>query len=227
MGRYRFPHTCTALHVLALTLAVPAAAAAQEARRGPDLPRVDVVGLVGWSGAQVDDLPFNVYRDWDSTGVAGLGVGFYATEYLKFEGEFSGSGTRELYGSFQQFADRNVTRYIYQEHRVRTRTLSVTGLYQFLHNSWVHPFAGVGVDVDWERRMTESRIRTQFSGPPFTSTEESLPDTTERDERVRVALMTGAKLYVTQRTFIRSDVRVAFGRSVTGVRWRFGAGVDF
>lgn len=228
MGPNRLPSTRRALHTLALMLAVPVAAAAQTPPKGPNLPRVDVYCLVGRVGAQVDDLPGSVYRDWDSTGIGSLGAGFYITEHVKVEADYSGWGTRELYGSVQQESSRAGSRSVYQEHHVRARTLSVTGLYQLLHNTWVHPFVGVGLDVDWERRLTETWVQTTISNPPvFTSTTENLPDAVAHDQRLRGALMTGVKLYVTPRTFVRTEVRVSFGNHVNAVRWRIGAGLDF
>jgi hypothetical protein len=211
-----------------VTLLVPVAAAAQTPAKATPLPRFDVAGYVVWIGAHTADLPGDVYRTWDSTGGAAASAGFYLTEHVKLEVDVGAFDERVLFGSFAQESSRDFSRYVYQEHRVASRGLSLTTTYQFLHNTWVHPFVGGGVDIDWERRRTQTEIRTYRSSPTGSSSSvESLPDENARDERVRAAIATGAKFYVSPRVFVRTDVRVSFTDKVDAVRWRAGAGFDF
>jgi hypothetical protein len=210
-----------------LTLAGPASSAAQPPPARPALPRVDVAAAAGWVGGNAD-LPDDVYRTWDSAGVGSLIVGVYWTEHLKTELDVNFSGDRDFYGSRTLTSGRNVSQYQYQSHRVRSRSVSLTPTWQYLHNTWVHPFLGAGLDIDWTRHRTETEVRTSISTPPTsTFTIDHLPDEIDRRVRVRASIAAGAKLYVSRRAFARTDVRLAVAGGAKALRWRVGAGFDF
>jgi opacity protein-like surface antigen len=228
MGRQYLEPIRTTLAGFALTMALPVAAAAQSAAKPPALPRFDVGGYFSWLGADTLDLPGEVYRTWEATAGGALSGGFYWTDHVKLEVDVGGSNERTLFGSVYQESTRNVSRYSYQEHRIASRELALTTVYQFLDNAWVHPFVGGGVELAWERRRTETEIRTFVSTPPTSSTTvERLPEETAHDLRARAALTTGAKFYVSPRVFLRTDLRVSFTNQIDAVRWRAGAGFDF
>jgi hypothetical protein len=226
-GRVVHERGCPAASVwlgVLLTLAVPGSSTAQTRATRPALPRFDVAALTGYMRADATGLPGHVYRTWDGTGLGTLALGLYWTENLKTELELGVSGDREVYGSELLEFDRNFSRYRYFDHSVATRSVSLTPTYQFLHNTWVHPFAGIGIDLDWERRRTESEIRTNS---PLGFSTERLPDVTDRQLRARAALATGFKAYFTRQAFVRSDVRVALAGGAETVKWRIGFGIDF
>jgi hypothetical protein len=213
--------------VTLLALTAPASSAAQPAPQRPTLPRVDVAAAAGWVGGDAD-LPDDVYRTWDAAGVGSLIVGVYWTEHLKTELDVSFAGDRDFYGSRTLASGRNFSQYQYQSHRVRTRSMSLTPTWQYLHNTWVHPFVGAGLDIDWNRHRTETELRTSVSAPPTsTFTIDHLPDEIDRRLRVRAAVAAGAKLYVSRRAFARTDVRLVVAGGGRALRWRFGAGFDF
>lgn len=229
MGRARLLPTPTTLAGLVLAMALPAAAAAQAPpAAAPGLPRFDAAGYIVWLGAETRDLPGAVYRTWDATGGGALGGGFYWTEHVKLEVDVGVSEERVLYGSRTLESSPNGYRHLYTSHYAASRTVSLTTVYQALHNTWVHPFVGGGVDVDWERRRTEAEIRSYAASPAgSTSNVELLPDETSHARRVQAALVAGAKFYVSRRAFVRTDVRLSFSSQIDAVRWRAGAGFDF
>jgi hypothetical protein len=210
------------------TLMVPMTSAAQPSPDSPTLPRFDVAALTGWVRANSSDLPAEVYSPWDATAVGALIFGFYWTEHVKGEVEIGFSGERSVDSGERLDLGPNLSRYLYRQHHLRSRSFSLTPTYQGLHNAWIHPFVGLGLDVDWERRRTESRIQTidSRSNPPV-FTNEPLSETFDRTVRARAAFSTGFKGYVTRKAFVRSDLRIAFARGVEEVKWRIGGGFDF
>lgn len=226
--RLRFRHAFAAG---ALTVVLPIAAAAQTPPKSPDLPRFDVAGSVIWMGADSEGLTAENWRNWDTAGAVELGAGFYWTEHLKLAIDAGASGDREVFGTVEVRLTPSLSRYVYVTHRIRSRWLTPTVQYQFLHNTWVHPYVGGGFEVDWERRRTDNDNRNSFTGPPgiFNSTDAAgaTVDAVGRATRVRAVLLTGAKFYVSPRIFARTDLRVSFTDKVRALRWAAGIGVDF
>ena len=105
--------------------------------------------------------------------------------------------------------------------------MTPTVQYQFLHNTWVHPYVGGGVDVDWERRRADSDDRGFVAAPPGVVASSDPGDAIARRTSVRAVLLTGAKFYVSPRVFARTDLRVSFTDQIDALRWGAGVGVDF
>lgn len=223
--------TARTLAGAALLVALPIAAAAQPPAKPPStsraLPRIDIAASVLWVGADAEDLPGENYRTWDATGGAEFGLGYYWTEHVKVAVDAGFSGDRLVFGNVLVRTSPNVTNYVYATHRVRSRWVTPTVQYQFLHNTWVHPFIGLGLEVDWERRHTETETRIFISGPPGSTTVDRAGEELEGETRLHGVLLTGAKFYVSPRVFARTDLRVAFTDRLVGARWGAGIGVDF
>jgi hypothetical protein len=213
------------LLAIGIALALPAPGHAQATQ--PDLPRGDVTFLTGWLRADRDELAPQVYRTWYSEWFGSAGAGVYWTEHLKTEVDAGGAGEHRLFGSERMELGAGVARYIYSTHYVSSRTVSVTQSWQFLHNAWVHPFVGVGLDLDWQRRRTESETFLTTPTTNFRNDPERLPDETERSVKARAVFSTGFKAYVTRRTFLRTDMRMGIRTGLDTFRWRFGGGFDF
>jgi hypothetical protein len=192
----------------------------------PDLPRGDIAVVTGWIRAQRDELEPQVYRTTYSEPLGALIGGVYWTEHLKTEIEGGGSGQHQLFGSERIELGRGFAQNIYRTHYVSARTFSVTQSWQFFHNTWVHPFVGAGIDLDWQRRRTE--VETFLTTPTsYFNDRERLPDEVERSVKVRGALATGFKFYATRRAFVRTDVRISLRDGFDAIRWRIGGGIDF
>lgn len=223
--------SCSCAMVLFATLLKPANAEAQGLAGEAPAPakQFDATAYIAWFGANRGDIGGDTYRDWFSTALAGGAIGHYWTEHLKTEVEYSATGEDRLTSSEQENLENRATRYTYREHYYRFRTITVLQSWQFLHNAWVHPFVGAGVDVSRESRRVEGRrqiIGNTPSSPPGFSTEQ-LPDSHSSRTVSHLVLATGFKAYFARHGFFRTDVRAAVGNGLDELTWRFGAGLDF
>lgn len=211
--------------VFGLACAAPAAA--------QGLPRHDVSFLFGWSTANrpQPSLPYDSWLGaWFVTGTAG----WYWSDHQKTEVTVSGSSERQHFGGFE-FHDLSPLAYTTRSTTFGVRTQIFTGaqIYQFFRNTFVHPFVGVGLEVDRERwhgvTTEETYVRaTEAPASPYELTSSTTTeDGPEIRFRARPFALTGLKGYFTERTFIRADVSVSAGSRLDRVAWRVGGGFDF
>lgn len=212
--------------LLALTLA-PAAAQAQQAplvTLAPENPaRWEAAGFAGWAAAQSGPA---TWEDWSDAASFGAATGYYWTPHIKFEGDVAATTwgrvfVQEPLGQ----PGRPVSSFVFGEQRFRSLRGSGAAVYQFLQNTWLHPFAGVGVEVsrEWSRRDLQEQAICESPCPPVQRTREA----TERT-RARPIAVAGFKWYVAERAFLRSEIRASFSaRRTESVQWRVGVGVDF
>ena len=103
-------------------------------------------------------------------------------------------------------------------------------MYQFGENAWVHPFAGLGADLD---RLTTAEERPQQTATVFASGRTSIPiavaQLSERQTSVRVRpfVKGGFKMYVSDRVFFTTEWKFGLGDGLRDVLWKTGFGVDF
>ncbi len=218
-----------ALAACAFAIAAPCAAQPQPPPVVP-FDRFDVAGYVAWFRGNRGDTGVGVHPDWYSAPLGAVSAGRYWTEHHKTEVEFGSTGRGRLTSSQYEQIGPGAAQSTFREHLFTVRTLSLVQSYQFRHNAWVHPFAGAGVDFDWEHRRVVSRTQVfrtgGGSGPPGTAPGE--PRTETRTELLpRAALLVGLKAYLARRAFFRTDVRASIGKGVDHVSWRFGLGLDF
>ena len=205
-----------------LTL-IPAVASAQ--------PKWDVAGAGGFLAGYTprpDDA--RGYQDLWFQNVQGAAiVGRHLSPHLKLELETS------LTTLGSQFRERQVSVPGYPSafsigSEVFTRVASVGAAvtYQFGRNEWVHPFLQAGLSADFDRltvRTWEQFVYSNTRLPPQRVVEERVEGpTTVR--AIRAMIGGGAKLYVTARTFVRTDSRWSFGRDRHHWAARIGFGVD-
>src|SRR5262249_39785554 len=122
-----------------------------------------------------------------------------------------------------------VTTFQTAEFTFRTPRVTLSERYQFGRNQWLHPHVGLGVDLTWETTTEELPAITAFD-PQLRQSREIVPEreigpNTRR--LVRPFAETGFKLYMTPRSFFRSDVRFVVRKGIDEVLLRFGFGVDF
>ena len=175
----------------------------------------------------------SAFDDWYAAGMLAITAGRYLTPHLKAEAEFtiSGEGTRYV----QQFVQvPGAGPYpIGSEQMVRTNGVGATLAWQFFDNQWVHPFVFGGVLLDFDRTRVHTWGQSYYRGDPRVPGNE-LRIVEERtidlgtSRRVRGVIGTGAKFYVTERTFFRTDARAALdGESRGHLSFRLGFGMDF
>jgi hypothetical protein len=202
--------------VLVVLIAAPPGAHAQSV--APPLFRGDAGASIGWFAADRAEPGTCCGGGWSSSFFKGMGGGYYWTDHLKSELDISWPGTTR---AFTYPASRPGTAdspFIYDEHTYTTLKVSASQLYQFGQNSVVHPFVGVGVDVDHER---DEITRTTQLGRSVSQT-----TLTEHETHVRPFVTTGIKAYFSERTFFRTDLRVGFSDQIDQIVWRSGVGVD-
>jgi hypothetical protein len=205
--------------IVAALLVVPIPAAAQPLMRG------DIGGSVGWLNAHKPDL--DTYDHWyHASALMGAAGGWYWTEHLRTAIEAGFSSEAEIY-SYRETLVGNQRIYTTSRHHFSTKRLTASQQYQFLHNAWAHPYVGAGVDVTWEREFREDdpAFRVDATGLRIVREPQTVGPTTVT--RARPFGEFGAKLYVSPRTFLRTDMRLVFRNGVDEVLLRFGAGVDF
>ena len=223
-------------HTLALALAVSLSAlnaAAQDSGRTPAVilapasaSRWDFAAHVTWLGERL-----NQRMDWDrwyGVGSGGADIGYYWTPHLKVELDVATSTKGESY-SYEQIPlpGSSIPSFLPREHEFRVTTAAAGLNAQFFENAWVHPFIGAGIELLREREHIETAAPIGFTrdGRPVSISPE--PET-----RVRYAgrpfVGAGFKGYVSERVFIRTDVRTSWSsHEVASLAWRTGIGMDF
>lgn len=215
--------------IVAALLIVPPAAAqdAPIVSLTPESPaRWDVAGYAGWRATNKSDVAPE-WDEWYDTASFGASAGYLWTRHLKVE--FDGSTTTEG-GLFvqEQLVPGNGPFFRFGEHRFRTTSVSGGLLYQFGENAWFHPFVGGGVETIREDARLELQEQFPCNRAPCDPVQ-PLPVEESVSYMARPFAAVGFKWYMTERAFVRSDVRTAFstGTVVDAVIWRIGIGADF
>jgi hypothetical protein len=193
-----------------------------------DLRQWEVTGSVGWLGGNKSRIAED-WNDWYDAFATSLDVGRYWTPHVKTEAgvTFTNEGT---VFSHQEpvIPGERVPIFVPREHHFRVTGFSALATYQFLENTWVHPFLAAGAQFTQERERAFSHVVPSFRGD-FTRVDVPVePPRQATVFSIRPVAMGGAKFYVNERGFIRTDLAVAWheGR-VAQVTWRAGIGVDF
>jgi hypothetical protein len=188
--------------------------------------RWDAAAHVTWLGERRANPSFQWDR-WVNVASGGGILGYYWTPHLKTEIDISTSTQDEIY-SVEPIAlpGTNTLFALQRDHEFRVTTASVGLVGQFFDNTWVHPFVSAGVEIVRAREHVETTV-------PFVSPRTpALPIVTEPETIVRLAARpfaaAGLKVYVSQRAFIRTDVRTSWSRDgLAALAWQSGVGVDF
>ena len=231
--------TIRAAALMAAALLGAHAAAAQErpVSLAPVAPaRSDLAGHVGWLGSNKANIG-DEWNDWYNAASFGVAAGHYLTPHFKIEAQATASRQGRIYSqesivvpgaAFPIFRPR--------EHFFAAQTFSAGVSHQCFENQWFHPFIGAGLETVRETHRIDTP--QQFiSGRPDPATPlvppagQIVPATTGPTEvswAARPYLATGFKWYVTERGFVRSDVRSSFSRrGAEHIVWSGGAGFDF
>ncbi len=193
------------------------------------LPVWDAGGNLGLGLTWVGTPQFGRYKD--ETLTFGVSVGRYWTEHAKSEVECIWPGETTTYSSDAELAEAYPAAWVYVARRIRPLKVGFLQVYQFGHNAWVHPYLGVGLDVDIERITVDRPAQTvsvsqSDRGGPLTV---DVPATHSEDRSVRLrgAVVAGLKAYVSRHAFTRFDVRAAGASRLDQVAFRAGFGLDF
>jgi len=228
--------TCACLHGLALQAQTPlptpgatggSVSAVAAIPTTVALPRFDVGGDLGWYHRDGGD--FGDYWSKHNSLWAGFEVGYYWTEHIKTEAGFAATGESRVYSGNTQVRIGTQQYWESGEDYVRSRRFTLTQLYQFGHNAWVHPFVGAGVQVIREqRRGTRYRypVTSGSSGSVYVQPEMVTIGPTS-DILVGGVALAGLKAYMSRRVYFRTDFQTGFRGGADETVLRFGVGVDF
>jgi hypothetical protein len=204
---------------------MPAAAGSAEAQRS-----WDVAGTVGLFSSHIDARVDEGYvEDWGTAAQAGVVAGRYLSRHLKIELEGSTTTRVRTYGAVPTTVPGVPDpRLLFAEVRTSVRSAGGAVTWQFRDNEWVHPFVQAGVSVDWDDSIVHVPQQFYFGdprGPAFPLSE----GYTERrtTTHVRGVFGGGAKLYFTERAFVRTDARLSWGSERQNLALRAGVGIDF
>jgi hypothetical protein len=218
-----------AVFVLCIFLFASRHASAQSISISPaDTPRWDVAGSIGWLAGNKSDLAED-WNDWYDTFATSLEVGRYWTPHIKSEAAITYTSEGGVFSHAERFiAEEQITVFIPREHHFRVTAISAAATYQFLENTWVHPFVTGGVHAVQERERSVSQDvpyhRRDFSRIVVPIPQPSAATTWS----ARPFVAGGAKFYVSERAFVRTDLSAAWqDRRVGHVTWRAGLGIDF
>jgi hypothetical protein len=192
----------------------------------PAAPRWDIAGHVAYFTLNQSALALD-WNNWSDTAAAGASAGYYVTRQLKLEADLSTSGHGDVYSQhFVTVPGSSAPLWFQRRHVFQTAELGSGLRYQFFDNRWVHPFAGGGIEAVRQRESIESPDPTApLRLPPGSVIPAGGPTVTWL---ARPYLETGAKFYVSENAFIRTDLRSGFDRhGVAAVTWRTGIGFDF
>ena len=194
-----------------------------------DPARWDLATHVGWLGGNKSEIGPD-WNGWYDAASVDVSAGYYWTRHLKFEVDLSTTSSGGLH--VQELVTLPGDPFPYyqsREHTFRSTALAGGLTYQFLENAWFHPFIGGGLTVVHE---------THRSGPGQPAiyyrdalTRVLLPALRPIDDELtalRPFVATGFKVYVAERVFFRTDLRVTgSSQQAESVVWRGGVGFDF
>jgi opacity protein-like surface antigen len=217
--------------LLLAAMLVASPAAAQQApvvSLVPDDPaRWDAAGSIGWRGGNKSDIAPE-WDEWFDAATFGASISYHLTTPLKVELDVSTTTDGTVFAQ-EPFVvpGQPFPLFRFGEHRFRSTSVSAGALYQFGENRWLHPFLGGGLEVVRERARLELEEQRPCAGVPCVPV--PVPAEESVSHRGLPFATAGFKWYMTERAFVRSDVRSTFssGRGIDAVTWRIGIGADF
>ena len=193
-----------------------------------DTRRWDVTGSIGWLAGDKSEFAEN-WNEWYDSLATSLDVGHYWTPHVKTDAGVLFTSEGSVYSHQERrIPGENASIFVPREHHFRVTAFSASATWQFLENTWVHPFLSAGVQFTNERERAFSQ---DVSFVRRDSTRVPVPIEPPRQATVfsvRPVAAGGAKFYVNERAFVRTDLGVAWHEGgVAQVTWRAGIGVDF
>lgn len=188
----------------------------------------DATGAVAWLSTHKGSPDPYGGRTWHNSLFGAVGAGWYWTDNLKTEVDFGGSTRTRAFRTERVTIDGRPL-YATIETTFSRRTVGISQQYQFFHNDWFHPHVAIGANVTTEH--LRDRHQPIYVYDDVTRTSRFVPqarsDGTRTETAVRPFVAVGFKGYMSSRTFIRGDLRIAFRRGVDEALVRLGFGVDF
>lgn len=227
MGR-----ACTAIAMAAWLTASTAAAQDASPRSTlsvmpADASRWDGYGHLTWLGRHLHQS-FGWDR-WYEVAAGGGTVGYYWTPHLKAELDVSTSTQGQTYSVEPVPPFLAFPSFVQNDHEFRLTTVGAALNAQFFENTWFHPFVGAGIELTREREHIETSTSIASPRDPRVPPTISPPRVeTQTNYIARPFAGAGFKLYVSERAFIRTDLRASWSADgLSTMAWRNGIGFDF
>ena len=170
------------------------------------------------------------YADWTPSWATSFDAGYFWNHHLKTEIGLTLLPRYYDTEREQVVLPGGLSGFTYVTSRVRQTQLTLAGTWQFLDNTFAHPYVSAGarvalLDIDAQREPYATVITSSTPSRYFT-----IPTVTRdrTDVRVRPFLAFGSKSYFSERSFVRPELVLGFnetGLSQLGGRLVFG--LDF
>ena len=170
------------------------------------------------------------YADWTPSWATSFDAGYFWNHHLKTEIGLTLLPRYYDTEREQVVLPGGLSGFTYVTSRVRQTQLTLAGTWQFLDNTFAHPYVSAGarvalLDIDAQREPYATVITSTAPSRYFTIPTVSRDRT---DVRVRPFLAFGSKSYFSERSFVRPELVLGFnetGLSQLGGRIVFG--LDF
>jgi hypothetical protein len=203
-------------------------AVGQPAPRAP-VARADLTVATGSYNASLDAPSPYDYDSWTNTILLVVGGGFYWTDHFKTE--IDGSWTPADETTRTVFNPGLPGVYLFEYRETSVSKISPAQLWQFGRNAMTHPFVGIGVDFERQRRVIDRPRQIANLPPSGAGPGRPVPVEPIRiDETIHRTVpfvVGGVKAYFSERVFARTDLKLNIHDGVEQVTWRIGFGVDF
>ena len=211
--------------VLAVLMCSAAPVMASAQTRSVTLPKNDATLVLGWSGAEHQHSD---ERSWHGSLLVGLSGGHYWTDHLKTEVETSWTRPRDK-EIFETIERQGGYAYAFSNYRAQDIRFGIVQLYQFGRNEWIHPYVGLGADVVRRQATIERDGQSATVFLQNRSIPVQIPALNERKTSVfaEAVVKTGLKMYVSERAFFNTELKLGMRNDIDHVVWKFGMGVDF
>ena len=189
------------------------------------LPHNDTIIAIGWAGSEDQ---FHDQRVWHGSLLVAVSGGHYWTSHLKTEVEVAWNRSHEG-AIYENIAHQGGVTYALSDYRAHDIRVGAGQLYQFGRNEWVHPYVGAGVDVVRRERTIDRREQTRSVYLQNRTVPVVIPAILEHETDVFVQpfLKTGLKMYVSDKAFVNTELKLGLRRDIDHVVWKIGMGVDF
>ncbi len=217
--------------VVLLVLAAGPAWAQRVDSRGVPYREWDAGAGVGFIVVDRDEVAAadQNYDEWGGSWLGDVEVGRYWTSHLKTSVAING-GTSTTWSGYETVTvapGQTGTAFLFGE--TRKQELVLSGTWQFLDNTFTHPYVSGGVRVGFLDLHSERSpyVQAMVNGV-WRSYTVPVVERSWREVRTRPFVAVGSKAYFNERTFVRPELALMFNQS--GLRqWglRLGFGFDF
>lgn len=198
------------------------------------MPRWEVGVTAGFIQANPREGSEEPYRDdWYFTGRYAVSAGRFWSRHLETEVEFATTGNGERYTNRYSNVPGVPTYYTVNiRERFRVHQLSGRVVWQFLDNSWVHPYVFGGITGEAERRQVWIPEQYFNAGPDTRNPANRIlvspaVDQTSTTFRAGATAGAGTKVYMSPGSYFNAGFVVSRARPSTTVSFIAGFGWDF